>query len=63
MLEERVGQFWNLHQLPLKNSNPDFRFSSFFFLMIEDFQIILQLLIFSPEKNMKKNENRDSKFS
>ena len=72
MLEEKEkqGQFWNLHQIPHKTSYPDFRFSSYFFfifLMIEDFQIKLQLLIFSPEKNwkkqkQKKSENRDTKF-
>ena len=50
MLEEKQGQFWNLHQIPHKTSYPDFRFSSIF-LMIEDFQLKLQLLIFSPEKN------------
>ena len=39
-----------------------------FFSMIEDFQIKLQLLIFSPEKTekttkqKKKIENRDTKF-
>ena len=40
-----------------------------FFSMIEDFQIKLQLFIFSPEKNWKKNnetkekiKNRDMKF-
>ena len=48
MLEEKQGQFWNLHQIPHKTSYPDFRL---FFLMIEDFQIKLQLLIVSPEKN------------
>ena len=50
MLEEKQGQFWNLHQILHKTSYPDFRFSSYFLLMIEDFQIKLQLLIFSPEK-------------
>ena len=30
----------------------------FFFLMIEDFQIKLQLLIFSPEKNLKKQNRK-----
>ena len=48
MLEKKQGQFWNLHQIPHKTSYPDFSFSSFF--MMEDFQIKLQLLIFSPEK-------------
>ena len=60
MLEEKQGQFWNLHQIPQKTSNPDFRL---IFLMIEDFQINLQLLIFSPEKKLKKKiENQDSKL-
>ena len=52
MQEEKQGQFWNLHHIPHKTSNPDFRFSSYFFMM-EDFQIKLQLLFFSPEKNLK----------
>ena len=47
MLEEKQGQFWNLHQIPHQTSYPDLRFSSYFFSMIEDFQIKLQLLILS----------------
>ena len=31
MLEENQGQFWNLHQIPNKNSNPNFFFISGFF--------------------------------
>ena len=73
MLEEKQGQFWNLHQILHETSYPDFRFSSyffffFFFLMIEDFQIKLQLLIFSPENPEIKKETktkikiRDTKF-
>ena len=31
MLEKKQGQFWNLHHTPHKTSNPDFRFSSYFF--------------------------------
>ena len=30
MLEEKQGQFWNLHQIPNKTSYPDFRFLKFF---------------------------------
>ena len=30
MLEQKQGQFWNLHQIPNKTSNPDFRFLLFF---------------------------------
>ena len=26
MLEEKEGQFWNLHQIPNKTLNPDFQF-------------------------------------
>ena len=26
MLEQKQGQFWNLHRIPNKTSNPDFRF-------------------------------------
>ena len=49
----KQGQFWNLHQIRHKTSNPDFLFSSYF-LMMEDFQIKLQLLLFSPEKKKLK---------
>ena len=31
MLEEKQGQFWNLHRIPNKTSNPNFRFLSLFF--------------------------------
>ena len=31
MLEEKQEQFWNLHRIPNKNSNPDFRFLFFFY--------------------------------
>ena len=67
MLEEKQGQFSNLHQIPHKTSNHDFRFSSYF-LMMKYFQIKLQLAtIFGPEKpeiNKTKTiiENRYSKF-
>ena len=26
MLEQKQGQFWNLHRIPNKTSNSDFRF-------------------------------------
>ena len=31
MLEEKQGQFWNLHRIPNKTSNPNFRFFFSFF--------------------------------
>ena len=30
MLEQKQGQFWNLHQIPNKTLNPDFLFFLFF---------------------------------
>ena len=30
MLEEKQGQFWNLHRIPNKTSYPDLRFFFFF---------------------------------
>ena len=36
MLEEKQGQFWNLHRIPNKTSNPDFRFL-FLFSFISGF--------------------------
>ena len=32
MLEQKQGQFWNLHRIPNKKSNPDFQFLMLFFL-------------------------------
>ena len=63
MLEEKQGQFWNLHQIPHKTSNPDFRFSLYFF---DDgtFANKITITFFSPVKKseIKKIENRDLKF-
>ena len=49
MLEKIQGQFWNLHQIPHKTSNPDFRFSSYY-LMREEFRIKITITFFSLEK-------------
>ena len=53
MLEEKQGQFWNLHQIPQKTLNTDF---CLIFLMIEDFQIKLQLLFLVQKKLKKKSK-------
>ena len=37
MLEEKQGQFWNLHRIPNKTSYPDFRF--FFFQFFSGLKI------------------------
>ena len=31
MLEQKQGQFWNLHRIPNKTTNPDFQFLFFFY--------------------------------
>ena len=68
MLEEKQGQFWNLHRIPNKTSNPDFRF---LFLFCFYFRFLSGLKksncnfyskIFPHQKNKTKIENRDSKF-
>ena len=35
MLEQKQGQFWNLHRIPNKISNPDFRFLLFLLFIIK----------------------------
>ena len=37
MLEEKQGQFWNLHQIPNKTSYPDFRLFVFVLLFFSCF--------------------------
>ena len=37
MLEQKQGQFWNLHRIPNKTSNPDFRFLFIFFFIFLGF--------------------------
>ena len=34
MLEQKQGQFWNLHRIPNKTSDPDFRFFFVFFFIL-----------------------------
>ena len=67
MLEEKQGQFWNLHRIPYKTSYPDFRF----FLLFCFFQVLFGLKISNCnfiwkssiiEKNKTKIANQDTKF-
>ena len=65
MLKEKQGQFWNLHQIPNKTSNPDFRFCFVFisvFFWTKKSNCNFYLKIFLHQKNKTKIENRDSKF-
>ena len=55
MLEEKKGQFWNLHQILHKTSHPNFRFSSYFF---DDWRFLIKIKItyfMSRKKPEKKN--------
>ena len=59
MLEEKQGQFWNLHQIPHKTSNPDF----VFFFDDRRFSNKITIIYFMSRKKLKKEiENRDTKF-
>ena len=52
MLEEKQRQFWNLHRIPNKTSNPDFRFffiSGFFWTKKSNCNFYLK--IFPHQKN------------
>ena len=65
MLEQKQGQFWNLHRIPNKTSNPDFRLLLFllqFFSGLKKINCNFYSKIFPHQKNKTKIENRDSKF-
>ena len=61
MLEKKQGQFWNLHQIPHKTSNPDFWFSSYFFYEGRFLNKNYNYFFFITEKNWNK-KNRKSGF-
>ena len=60
MLEQKQGQFWNLHRIPNKTSNPDFFFS--FFSGLKKSNCNFYSKIFPHQKNKTKIKNRDLKF-
>ena len=64
MIEQKQGQFWNLHRIPNKTSNPDFRFLLFFsfFFWTKKSNCNFYSKIFPHQKNKTKIKNRDSKF-
>ena len=64
MLEEKQGQFWNLHQIPNKTSYPDFRFfllfccfyqffDSFWVIFFDSFWALIVFELFSFEGSKK----------
>ena len=58
MLEQKQRQFWNLHKIPNKTSNPDFKF----FSGLKKRNCNFYSKIFPHQKNKTKIKNQDSKF-
>ena len=65
MLDKKQGQFWNLHQISHKTSNPVFRFSSYFFdegrFSNKNYNYFFLVQKKTEIKN-NKNKNRKSGF-
>ena len=64
MLEQKQGQFWNLHRISNKTTNPNFRFLLFFipvFFWSKKSNCNFYSKIF-PHQKKTKIKNRDSKF-
>ena len=61
MLEEKQGQFWNLHRIPNKTSNTDFRllFSFFFYFFYGLKKVIV---IFIRKSSLIEKIRRKSKI-
>ena len=67
MLEQKQGQFWNLHRIPNKTSNPDFDFCFFFISVFSGLKksncnFYSKIFPLKKKKNKTKIKNRDSKF-
>ena len=64
MLEQKQGQFWNLHQITNKTLNPDFWFFLFHFFsgLKKVANCNFYSKIFPHQKNKTKIKNRDSMF-
>ena len=60
MLEQKQGQFWNLHRIPNKTSNPDFRFLLFFYFSV--FWTKKVIVIFIRKSSLIKKIRRKSKI-
>ena len=61
MLEQKQGQFWNLHRIPNKTLNPDFKFFFLVFFWTKKSNCNFYSKIFPHQKNKMKIENRDLK--
>ena len=63
MLEEKQGQFWNLHLIPNKTSNPDFRFLYLlFFISVFFWAEKKVIVIFIRKFSLIKKIRRKSKI-
>ena len=61
MLEEKQGQFWNLHRISNKTSNPDFQFLfCFYFRFFLDWKKVI--VIFIRKSSLIKKIRRKSKI-
>ena len=59
MLEQKQVQFWNLHRIPNKTSNPDFRYLFFFFCFFSGLKkeiVIIYSKIFPHQKIRRKSK-------
>ena len=54
MLEQKQGQFWNLHWIPNKTLNPYFQFILFYFFGLKKSNCNFYLKIFPHQKNKTK---------
>ena len=61
MLEQKQGQFWNLHRIPNKTSNPDFRFSFFLFQFFSGLKKKV-IVIYIRKSSLIKKIRRKSKI-
>ena len=59
MLEQKQGQFWNLHRIPNKTSNLDFRFFLEFFWTKKK---VIVIFIFIRKFSLIKKIRRKSKI-
>ena len=62
MLEEKQGQFWNLHRIPNKTSNPDFQFLFFCFYFSFFLDKKKVMVIFIRKSSLIKKIRRKSKI-
>ena len=62
MLEQKQGQFWNLHRIPNKTSNSDFRFLFPFFFLVFFWTKNKVIVIFIRISSHIKKTRRKSKI-